>query len=69
MQTELLFGLHFWDLLLLIAASSVAVVSLIGLMRVHREEIADRFRREALEEQLRRRREDSQKSGKAQQAA
>lgn len=61
MQTDLILGLTTWDWILIVIASWVAVTSLIRLMRLHRDQVIDRLRREVIEAQLRHRREQEQK--------
>lgn len=60
-------GVNAWDLAILAAAGYVAVMSLVRLMSFHRDYVLDRFRREMVEEQLRRKRQ--QQKGPGQQAA
>jgi hypothetical protein len=69
MQTEVLFGLNAWDWMLIVAATWVAVTSLVRLMRLYRDDTSDRMRREVVDAQLRQKREEQQKAGPGPQAA
>jgi hypothetical protein len=60
-------GLSVWDWILLLAAVYVATISLVRLMQLKRDHLLDRLRHDLVQEQARRKREQS--ANKDQQAA
>jgi hypothetical protein len=65
----MLFGLSGWDLALLAGGGYLAVISLVRLMRLRRDQMLEQLRRDMMDEQLRRKRKGQPSDGSGQAAA